>query len=184
MTESARLENCLIINGPSVEASKMKTALMTKNKSLQSDDVGRIVMAYVAMGEISMIGNLMPFAQAIHETGWFTSRRWLENYNPAGIGATNDGAEGGKWLTPEAGIFAQYAHLLAYAVKPTDSYAGVTISQLQYLAKCSPRYTTLARLNLLGIATKWVDLNGRWAYPGKTYAQAIGKIAEFIVSIN
>jgi N-acetylmuramoyl-L-alanine amidase len=184
MTESIRLANCLIINGPNVDASKMKTALTAKNKTLRSEDVSRIVTAYVVMGEISLIGNLMPFAQAIHETGWFTSRRWLENYNPAGIGATNDGAEGGKWLTPEAGIFAQYAHLLAYAVKPTASYAGVMISQLQYLAKCSPRYTTLERLNLLGIATKWVDLNGRWAYPGKTYAQAIAKIAEFIVNVN
>lgn len=182
MTESIRLANCLIINGPHVDASKMKTALTARNKTLRSEDINRIVTAYVAMGDISTVGNLMPFAQAIHETGWFTSIRWLENYNPAGIGATNDGAVGNKWITPEAGIFAHYAHLLAYAVKPTESYAGTLSFQLQYLAKCSPRYTILERLNLLGIATKWVDLNGRWAYPGKTYAQAIGKIAEFIVS--
>lgn len=170
--------NLLMLSGPIISPTKMASALLTKNKALsfgsQSSDVDRIVAAYTVMGEISQLGNLMPFAQAIHETGWFTSRRWVENYNPAGIGATNDGAEGGKWSSPEAGIFAQYAHLLAYSVKPTDA------AKLQYLARCSPRYATLERLKLLGVATRWVDLNGRWAYPGTTYAQAIGKIADFI----
>lgn len=178
MTEADRLATCLIVGGPNTDLKNLKAALTQNNKILNSEQLDRIILSYVTMGEVTSLGNLMPFAQAVHETGWFTSRRWLENYNPAGIGATNDGAEGGKWGNPEAGIFAQYAHLLAYTVKPSDP------GRLQYFAKCSPRYATLVRLNLLGIATRWVDLNGRWAYPGKTYAQAIGKIAESIINVG
>jgi hypothetical protein len=46
----------------------------------------------------------------------------------------------------------------------------------------SPRYAILKKHKLLGVAPTWVDLNGRWAYPGKTYAQAIANIAKLFIN--
>jgi len=132
----------------------------------------RIIMAYITYGNLTGFGNLIPFCQAAHETGWFTSEKWLKNNNPAGIGATNDGAMGNVWDTIEGGVLAQYAHLTAYAVKEKDW----TVAQ-QNIVRFSPRLEILRKNNLCGIAPKWSDLNGRWAVPGKTYAQAIAKIA-------
>lgn len=169
------LENSAILKGVSIHPDALKTRILNLGKSI--DNLDEIIRAYTVYGKLTSIGNLMPLCQAIHETGWFTSRRWVENYNPAGIGATNDGAEGGKWASPTAGILAQYAHLLAYSVNPL--YA--TDSQ-KLLMKFSPRYGILEKNKLLGIAPKWIDLNGRWAYPGKTYAQAIANVAKILLT--
>lgn len=165
--------NHTILNGPVVPQSVLLKALSGKNVP-QAEE---IVIAYTALGTLTSIGNLLPFAQAIHETGWFSSWRWRKNNNPAGLGATNDGAVGNAWKTPIDGILAQYAHLLAYSVKMDGSQDP----KLVHLAKLSPRYTVLERVKFLGIATVWSDLNGRWAYPGTTYAQAISRIANTIL---
>lgn len=143
------------------------------------DKLEEITRAYTTYGNLTGIGNVMPFAQAIHETGWFTSRRWIQNYNPAGIGATNDGAEGHVWTNPEQGIIAQYAHLMAYALpRYTMTY------QQKALAQVSPRYGILEAKGLLGSSPNWVDLNGKWAFPGTTYAQRIASIAEHIIAFT
>ena len=131
-----------------------------------------IVSAYTACGELFQIGNLIPFAQAVHETGHFTSERWLKSYNPAGIGATNDGAWGSNFNSVAEGVFAQYCHLLAYALPISQA------SFLQHsLIKLDPRLANLITQRWQGIAPTWEGLNGRWAFPGKGYAQAIMKIA-------
>lgn len=166
-----------ILNSPHVSQDVLKTAMQKLYKSTPRLD--EILDAYVVYGRLTRIGSLMPFAQAIHETGWFTSRRWVENFNPAGIGATNDGAEGNKWKNPAEGIIAQYAHLLAYAVNP-EAYTH----QQQVLARLSPRYSILENRKMLGVAPRWIDLNGRWAWPGSTYAQRISKIANTIMQLN
>lgn len=169
------LESSTILKGITVPPEVLKERLYFMNKSFNSVD--EILRAYTVYGKLTTIGNLLPLCQAIHETGWFTSERWVKNNNPAGIGATNDGAEGNKWTSPTAGILAQYAHLLAYTVNPL--YA--TPSQ-KLLMQFSPRYGILEKNKLLGVAAKWVDLNGRWAYPGKTYAQAIANIARLFIT--
>jgi N-acetylmuramoyl-L-alanine amidase len=171
----ARIEESTILNGVSVPIETIKEKLTVLNKNVANAD--EILRAFTVYGKLTTIGNVMPLAQAIHETGWFTSPRWLKNCNPAGIGATNDGAEGGKWISPTAGILAQYAHLLAYSMNPL--YASDT---QKLLMKFSPRYGILEKNKLLGIAPRWVDLNGRWAYPGKTYAQAIANIAKLFLN--
>ena len=105
----------------------------------------------------------------------------MQNYNPAGIGATNDGAEGHIWTNPEQGILAQYAHLPAYTLtlgEEESTYQRLKLSQV------SPRYAILEKANLLGVADQWVDLNGRWAWPGTTYAQKIAGIAEEILEFD
>jgi len=170
-----KLESSGIMNGVSVPPELIKEKIYSMNKEIRYLD--EIVQAYSVYGKLTTIGSLMPFCQAIHETGWFTSRRWVENFNPAGIGATNDGAEGNKWVCATAGILAQYGHLLAYSVKQESA----TDTQ-KLLMQFSPRYAILKKHKLLGVAPTWVDLNGRWAYPGKTYAQAIANIAKLFTN--
>lgn len=166
-----------IIYSPHVHKDVLYQAIKSFNRHI--DRLDEIIDAYTVYGRLTRIGNLMPFAQAIHETGWFSSWRWTKNYNPAGIGATNDGAEGHIWRNPADGILAQYAHLTAYAVNPNE-YTNTQAN----IVKQSPRYRILMQKNLLGTAPRWVDLNGKWAWPGTTYAQRIESIAETIMSLS
>jgi N-acetylmuramoyl-L-alanine amidase len=173
------LEKIKILSNLTVKQDSLVKYVQFKNK--QVENLNTIAKAYTVYGAATGIGNVMPFAQAIHETGWFSSRRWLQNYNPAGIGATNDGAEGHIWTNPEQGILAQYAHLLAYTLNLGEEES--TYQRLK-LAQVSPRYSVLEKAKLLGVADTWVDLNGRWAWPGTTYAQRIARIAEEIVAFD
>ena len=135
-------------------------------------DYNRIIEAYAVFGRLTTMGNLLPFAQAAHETGWFTSDRWVKNNNPAGLGATNDGAMGFVADSIEEGILAQYAHLTAYAL-PLLSMSVLQLGILGF----DPRGRIMRGDNLLGSAPRWIDLNGRWAVPGTTYGQRIIEIA-------
>lgn len=173
------LEQIKILSNLTVKQDTLVKYVESKRKKV--DRLNEIARAYTVYGTATGIGNVMPFAQAIHETGWFSSRRWVQNYNPAGIGATNDGAEGHIWTNPEQGILAQYAHLLAYTLNLGEEES--TYQRLK-LAQVSPRYNVLEKAKLLGIADLWVDLNGRWAWPGTTYAQRIASIAEEIVEFD
>jgi hypothetical protein len=171
----ADLTGHAILDGPSLPASDLVVFLDRRAQHLTWQQRSSIVTAYSAFGELTSIGNLRPFAQAWKETGGFTSRRFLSNLNPAGLGATNDGAEGAVFATIAAGVAAQYAHLLCYAAKPGELSA--TLATLQLL---SPRRERLAQTFGLGSAPTWEALNGRWAFPGPTYGQDILTIAEHI----
>jgi N-acetylmuramoyl-L-alanine amidase len=164
--------NSPIHNNPFSLSPEILFSVTTYKLNKTVANLKEIIDAYTVYGKLTGCGNLVPFCQAAHETGWFTSEKWLKNNNPAGIGATNDGAMGNVWATKEEGILAQYAHLIAYAI-PEKNWTPTQ----QNIVKFSPRLSILQKNNLCGIAPKWVNLNGRWAVPGKTYAQAIATIA-------
>ena len=164
-----------ILGGPSVPASDLVAFLDRRAPALTWQQRSSLVCAYTALGEFTTIGNLRPLAQAWKETAGFTSRRFLENLNPAGIGATNDGAEGAQFATIAAGVAAQFAHLLCYAAKPAA--LGYDLATLQLL---SPRREALSQTFGLGCAPTWEGLNGKWASPGPTYGQDILTIAAAI----
>ncbi len=111
------------------------------------------------------------WAQMIHETGYgrYGGDVSPEQNNYAGIGATGGGAPGLSFPTPEAGVMAQVAHMVAYvyASSPVE-WANVATD---------PRYEFV---NPRGAAVVLADLNGRWAVPGTTYGQAIEEIARAI----
>lgn len=159
-----------ILGGPHIRSSQLAGPL--GRSGLRAADLEPIVSAYVTLGELTGIGSLIPLAQAIHETGWFTSARWIQSRNPAGLGATNDGAWGKQFATVAAGVTAQYAHLLAYA--KTDEQ--LTLPN-RILVLLDPRLTAVEQKGYRGIAPRWIDLNGRWAVPGPTYGQRILAIA-------
>ena len=158
-----------ILNGYNISNDALRY-VRVGGKSIK--DLDRILEAYAVFGKLTTIGNLLPFAQAAHETGWFTSMRWVNNSNPAGLGATNDGAMGFIATNIEEGILAQYAHLIAYAV-PLVSMSTLQLNIVSF----DPRGRVMRGNKLTGSAPRWIDLNGRWAVPGTTYGQRIIAIA-------
>jgi hypothetical protein len=166
-----------ILGGPDIPASDIVTILDRRAPHLSWQQRSSLTCAYTALGELTGIGNLRPLAQAVKETGWFTSRRFLENLNPAGLGATNDGADGAHFPSIAAGVAAQYAHLLCYAAKP-----GALPQTLLTLSELSPRRAALIGAYGLGSAPNWIDLNGKWASPGPTYGEDILTIAAALSS--
>ena len=145
-----------ILGGPQVSPRVLSRFLDAKAGSLTAPEKEEIVSAFTTYGRLTSIGNLIPFAQAWHETGGFTSERWKKSLNPAGVGATNDGAWGQDFASAAEGIVAQYAHLLAYACKDEN----MTVPQ-KILVQLDPRLKPLAESHGRGCAERWVDLNGK-----------------------
>ena len=105
------------------------------------------------------------FAQAMHETGWlqFGGQVAPEQNNFGGIGALTSGGEGAFFPDVRTGLRAQVQHLKAYA--STDELANEVVD---------PRFDLVSR----GVAPTVHDLNGRWAWPGDGYGDAIMGIVE------
>jgi N-acetylmuramoyl-L-alanine amidase len=161
-----------ILNGPHVDPELLRRRL---TKCGTPHVVDEIVAAYTTFGRLSSIGNLYPFAQAMKETAGFTSPRWVQSYNPAGIGATSDATWGHVFTTPAEGIIAQYAHLLAYALKIGE---GTPVQTM--LVTFDPRLAVMGRARLRGAAQTWEALSGKWSSPGNGYGESIVKMAEAI----
>lgn len=177
-------EPARILGGPSVPATTLGAYLDARTPHLTWQQRQSLITSYCALGELTTIGNLRPFAQAVKEASAknalgvyrpFLSRRFRENFNPVGLGATNDGAEGARFATIAQGVAAQYAHLLCYAATPGQLPADLATLQL-----LSPRREALAQTYGLGCAPTWEQLNGRWADPGPTYGQDILRLADAI----
>jgi N-acetyl-anhydromuramyl-L-alanine amidase AmpD len=177
VTAVAIPETQAIIGGPHLPTAQLRNWLDLKAGGVDEDSRDEIACAYTTYGRLTRIGNLLPLAQAWHETGGFTSERWVKSFNPAGLGATNDGAWGATFASPAEGIVAQYAHLLAYAADDTQ----LNLPQ-RTLVLLDPRLQPLTQIHGRGSAARWIDLNGRWAVPGPTYGQAIITIATQIAN--
>jgi hypothetical protein len=175
------IEGYTILNGLHVDSIYLHRALNTWAGHLTTPQKDSIVSAFTAYGEVTDIGNLFPFAQAAKETGWFASERWKKSFNPAGLGATDDGAWGGHFETASSGIFAQYAHLLCYAAPEQDlNYIQRAIALL------SPRRDALIGAYGLGVArNSWQGLSLKWNSPkgNKNYGQEIIVLGEKIIRL-
>ena len=114
----------------------------------------------------------LAISQAILETDCFRYGGDVvpEQNNYAGIGTTGGGVKGAFFDSPQIGVRAQIQHLLAYASPRTPALAIV-----------DPRYDLLKALpDKFGRCSNWEDLNGRWAVPGKNYAQNIFRTLSYI----
>jgi hypothetical protein len=138
-------------------------------------------------------------AQMIHETGnissWWSDR---PRRNPAGIGVTGEkkssapapeeahlwarnmtdqkwhkGVSFPNWMESAK---AQVGRLCAYATAPATRTAPQ-----QTMVDVAMTYRSLPA-NFHGIAPTLEGLNGRWAYPGTTYANKIAEIANAIIA--
>lgn len=157
-----------------------------------------ILPAYWRLGEITGVDPCIAIAQAIHETANFSSWWVLRpRRNPAGIGVTGQTSKQSphpedvkKWAfdqpaalwrmgvsfdTWQASALAHMGRLCAYATKPAErSKEQQQIVEQALMMRSLP-------LSLQGSAPVLFGLNGKWAYPGTTYAQRIAVIATEMV---
>lgn len=168
-----------LINAESVNLETLLSITHKRAPQLDTKTIHELCSGYTALGRLTGLGNLWPYAQAWHETGIFTSARFLESNNCAGLGADDSGAWGVRFETITHGIMAQMAHLLCYAKKPTE----LTPLQLQ-LSMLSPRRDILDRAHGLGCASNsWIGLNRKWNSPKATetgYTDAIQSVVNYI----
>ncbi len=170
-----------ILNGIQTDPIHLHRALNKYSPKLTTEEKESIVSAYTTYGELTTIGNLYPFAQAAHETGWFSSERWVKSKNPAGLGADDTGAWGHTFKNPAEGILAQYAHLLCYAV-PDDQLSPIQ----KMIARISPRRISLLGAYGLGVAgNRWQGLSLKWNSPrgNPQYGNKILEIGEGILRL-
>jgi hypothetical protein len=158
--------------------------------------VQEIVTAYRRIGEIGQVDWFLALAQMVHETGGLTSWWSLRpRRNPAGIGVTGETSNnppgrspGPDWAWDDTAaiwkkgvsfpswdpnaVVAHIGRLLAYALP-----VGEGTVQQQSLIDTALRIRPLPD-HLRGSCTAIMDLNGKWAVPGRTYGQAVAAIAE------
>ena len=125
-----------------------------------------LVHAYYEEAEHEGVRPDLALAQAFKETGFFAyggDVDWRQN-NFCGLGATGNGAKGLSFPDIRTGARAHIQHLLAYSRKERPTKPIV-----------DPRYDLIRtnRPDIYGRLTRWTDLNGVWAVPGKNYGQEI-----------
>ena len=125
-----------------------------------------LVRAYYEEAEHEGVRADLALAQAFKETGFFAyggDVDWKQN-NFCGLGATGNGAKGLSFPDIRTGARAHIQHLLAYSRKERPTKPIV-----------DPRYDLIRtnRPDIYGQLTRWTQLNGVWAVPGKNYGQEI-----------
>jgi hypothetical protein len=156
--------------------SELTVEQMRKFLRSVNPDAPEVEQLFLDEGNTEGVRGDIAFCQAIHETDYFrfTGTAKIEWNNPAGLGVTGPAGVGARFPDWRTGIRAQIQHLKAYAVKnPTFKYPLV-----------DPRYEAVKNAGYIGTAPTWTDLNGKWAYPGKTYGQAILKIFDRVKLIE
>ena len=161
------------IMGQSVLTEAQMAAFLRKINPEAPEGIEKI---YLEEGQAEGVRGDIAFCQAIHETDYFrfTGTAKIEWHNPAGLGVTGPAGVGARFPDWRTGVRAQIQHLKAYAVK-NPVFANALVD---------PRYDALVRAGYLGTAPRWIDLNGKWAYPGTTYGQAILALFEKIQDIE
>lgn len=132
-----------------------------------------LVDHYYEEGKREGIRPDIAFAQALQETGHFRYGGLVKpnQNNFCGLGSMHSGAKGAWFESPRIGARAHIQHLLAYS--STRQPKGEIVD---------PRYRLVKTTKNFGRARTWADLNGRWAIPGKDYAQKIMTIYSKILS--
>lgn len=155
-----------------------------------------IIPAYFEVCTQTGVDPLLAIAQCMHETGNFTSWWCMRpRRNPAGIGVTGhtqvsrpadittwayDGEKGvwkyglsfASWQTA---VEVHVGRLIAYALKGANHN-----SAQRYYAELALAYRALPE-HFHGTAPTLRGLNGRWAYPGFTYANRIAYTANLFL---
>ena len=146
---------------------QMLTYLLRRNpKPKLTGMPEELVHAYYEEAEHEGVRPDLALAQAFKETGFFAyggDVDWRQN-NFCGLGATGNGAKGLSFPNIRTGARAHIQHLLAYSRK-----------ELPRSPIADPRYDLIRtnRPDIYGQLTRWTQLNGVWAVPGKNYGQEI-----------
>lgn len=146
--------------------------IMRRNNSSAPQE---LVDLYLEIGRQYGIKGDIAFCQAAKETGWWKFGGLVKPYqnNYCGLGATGAaatgeedllgadptkvcykaGVHGAIFTSPAIGVEAHIQHLYAYACKNPLPPGKVLVD---------PRFVKPTR----GIAPLWIELGGRWAFPG------------------
>ena len=124
------------------------------------DNIGEIIIQASQHWPDHVVNHDMVAAQGGKESAFLQSEIARDKFNPSGLGASNDdpynnAIDCGNWLT---GFILTVSHLLSYAVGPGP------------WTEIDPRWKYMKPG---GNAPRWIDLNGKWAWPGTTYGQDI-----------
>jgi len=139
------------------------------------DRARRLAFIYLKYDRKFAIRADISFAQMCHETGYltFTGTVKPDWNNFAGIGITGPTAVQ-KFKTETLGVLAHVVHLCWYYYpNHVNSLCNLKYDPRHFgtVYRPHPKYTGDTTLEFL---------NGKWAVPGKTYAQSIAKIARII----
>ena len=150
------------------QAQMLKYLLKRNPKPKLNCTPKQIIQIYYEEADREGIRPDVALCQAFKETGFFAYGGDVKpsQNNYCGLGATGNKEPGHVFETPQLGARAHIQHLLAYAsTRPPK------------LTIVDPRYTLLQNLrkDVFGKINRWVELNGVWAVPGKTYGQDIIK---------
>lgn len=141
-----------------------------------AQDAEQIVAAYFKYGAVIGYNADLAIAQACVECAWFQDYKWLQYFNPAGLGSTSRGVTGIVFPSMEAGITAQLAHECAYA--ETTSSCPIEKMGVEYTDLFNDeRHDAVGHRGTPAISA-W---NGAWAVPGTTYAENICAVANAVV---
>jgi hypothetical protein len=148
------------------------------------DAVAALASLYAALEKAVGVNAWLAAAQMCHETGNLTSARSAPpQHNLAGIGATNDGAQGVGFPDLAAAARAQVGRLLAYALPPGDRF-GPQVQLVDEALRWRPLplacQGSAPRLRLLGAEPNAVEGCG-WASPGASYGAALAAAANALM---
>lgn len=152
-------DNAPIIGSPSVGVMQLDKALAKFATHVGPEQRYTLVGIINTVAQLARISNMCILALITKETRYFSSTRWVDNYNAGGIGATGDNVEGNKFTNASEGIYATVAHLLHYGAKPST----FTLSQ-RSVAMHDPRSKQIEIAHGFGSAPLWVDLWQKWGY--------------------
>jgi hypothetical protein len=98
-------------------AAQLTDFFLKHNRNINRDFVFQLAGAYIKEASIEGVNWDVAFVQMCVETNYlrFGGQVKRDQNNFAGIGATDNGAEGAVFKSPEEGIRAQIQHLKAYA---------------------------------------------------------------------
>jgi hypothetical protein len=97
-----------------LNAAQINASFARRRNAAKFGPLPDLGSAILRQAELTGLNGDFLAAEIGDETGWWISDRALKANNPAGLGATDDGAWGEVFATPEEGIHAQCAHWLTY----------------------------------------------------------------------
>lgn len=157
-----------LLTGPAVGTAPTWADAIRPHNPTQAD---AIAGAYVTFGAQIGLNADLAIAQGCHESAWFTSRHWVEQFDPCGLGVTSDTTPGGTFASIEDGVKAHLEHLVCYTMTGDPPV-------MQQWGMLDPRHDFhdgMPRVSDL------VRPERKWAVPGDGYVASIVSIANSIV---
>lgn len=133
-------------------------------------DLGQIIIEEARRWPAHVVNHDLLAAQISHECAAWQSKYARERNNPSGLGAVNNNPDNAiHFPSPRDGVRATVAHLLTYCAGPGpwtehDPRAAATPADWQ------------------GSVKVLEDLEGKWAFPGDGYADALAKLANILLT--